>query len=284
MAPPASAAAIERAEIHRAARELAYDDYLAALLAPPRYRGDLITLAAVFGELARIPLQVSDATLGEIRLQWWRDALASDARSGHPVADAAVGLNPRLPKPLADLIAPVIEARAAELYAEPFPTAEAFDAYVTAPEKAAFAIRAALLGVLPDQSPDHTNTPFDAGARTLGLVRTCVRLPHLFAKGRYPVDAQRLGITGDADVIDEHSLRAAMSNLIQEAQTGWIALRPSLRRISRDLRRVMVPVALAGPYLRAIQQPGRDVLRDVADPSPLERSTRLWLAARLGRF
>ena len=280
MAPPASAAAIERAEVDRAARELAYDDYLTALLAPPRYRGDLITLAAVFGELARIPLHVSDATLGEIRLQWWRDALTSDARSGHPVADAAVALNPRLPKPLAELIAPVIEARAAELYAEPFPTAKAFDAYVTAPEKAAFAIRAALLGVLLDQS----NAPFDAGARTLGLVRTCVRLPHLFAKGRYPVAAQRLGITGDAGVVDEHHLRAAMSDLVNEAATAWIPLRPSLRRISPDLRRVMVPAALAGPYLRAIQQPGRDVLRDVADPSPLERSTRLWLAARLGRF
>jgi phytoene synthase len=280
MAPPASAAEIERAEVDRAARELAYDDYLAALLAPPRYRGDLITLAAVFGELSRIPLQVSDATLGEIRLQWWRDALASDARSGHPVADAALALNARLPKPLAELIAPVIEARAAELYAEPFPTAEAFDAYVTAPEKAAFAIRAALLGVLPDQS----NAAFDECARTLGLVRTCVRLPHLFAKGRYPVDARRLGMSGDAEAIDEHRLRAAMSDLVNEAATAWIALRPSLRRISPDVRRVMVPVALAGPYLRAIQQPGRDVLRDVADPSPLERSTRLWLAARLGRF
>lgn len=284
MASPASDAAIMRAEIDRAARELAYDDYLAALLAPPRHRGDLVTLAAVFGELARIPLQVSDATLGEIRLQWWRDALASDARSGHPVADAARALNMRLPRPLAELIAPVIEARAAELYAEPFPTAEAFDAYVTAPEKAAIAIRAALLGVLPDESVYQPNALFDAGARTLGLVRTCARLPHLFAKGRYPLDAQRLGITGDADLINEHWLRVAMSELANEAATAWIALRPSLRRINPDLRRVMVPVALAGPYLRVIQQPGRDVLRDVADPSPLERSTRLWLAARLGRF
>jgi phytoene/squalene synthetase len=115
-------------------------------------------------------------------------------------------------------------------------------------------------------------------------VRTCVRLPHVFAKGRYPLNIQRLSITGDADDIDEHRLRAAMTDLIKDASAAWTALRPSLRRISPDARRVMVPVALAGPYLRAIQQAGRDVLRDVADPSPLERSTRLWLAARLGRF
>jgi phytoene synthase len=280
MAPPASPAANDRAQVEHAARELAYDEYLAALLAPPRYRSDLITLAAVFGELARIPLQVSDATLGEIRLQWWRDVLASYARSGHPVADAALALNPRLAKPLAELIAPVIEAHAAELYAEPFPTGEVFEAYVTAPEKAAFAIRAALLGIPQDLS----DAPFDAAARTLGLVKACVRLPYLFAKGRYPVDAERLTVTGDANTFDEHQLRRGMSDLINEAASAWLALRPSLRRIDPNLRRVMVPVALAGPYLRAIQQPGRDVLRDVADPSPLERSTRLWLAARLGRF
>lgn len=280
MADDASAAAIERDEVVRAARELGYDDYLTALLAPRPHRDDLITLAALFGELSRIPLQVSDAALGEIRLQWWRDALATGTRSGHPVADAAIALQPRLPAPLAELIAPVIEARAAELYAEPFPADEAFDAYVAAPEKAALSIRAALLSA--PMSPSDPTTL--AAARTLGLVKTCARLPYLFAKGRYPVSAARLGTMDENAPVDEAALRLAVTGLISEAATAWTALRPQLRRISRDNQRVVLPVALAGPYLRAIQDVGRDVLRDVADPSPLERLTRLWLAARLGRF
>ncbi len=268
----------EPAEVMEAARAYAYDDYLVALLAPRASQPALLTLAALNGELARVPLHVTDAALGEIRLQWWRDALAAGTRSGHPVADAALALQPRLPAPLSELIAPVIEARSAELYAEPFPAEDAFDAYVTAPVRANFAIRAALLG-----GGSATAAPImPAAARTLGLVRCCARLPYLFAKGRYPLPAGRLGPADEP--VTEDALRHAVTGLLAEAATAWTALRPELQRISPDLRRVVLPVALAGPYLRAMRGAGRDVLRDVADPSPLERTTRLWLAARLGRF
>lgn len=270
----------ERAEVIRAARDLAYDDYLIALLAPREHQSDLLTLAALFGELARIPLHVTDATLGEIRLQWWRDAFAAKTRSGHPVADAALSLAPRLFAPLAEMMAPVIEAHAAELYAEPFPTNDAFNAYATAPVTAGFALRAALFG-----QPQLASDPVAASAAaTLGLVRTCSRLPFLFAKGRYPVPAEYLATADETSEVAEPALRIAMSGLVSQAATAWITLRPQLQRISPDLRRVVLPTALAGPYLRAIQKDGRDILRDVADPSPLERSAKLWLAARIGRF
>jgi phytoene synthase len=272
---------IQRGEVERAARDLAYDDYIAALLAPRASRPALLTLAALFGELNRIPMQVSDAALGEIRLQWWRDAFARGARTGHPVADAALALQPLLPLPLSAMIEPVIEARAAELYAEPFPGEAAFEAYVTAPAMAYFNLRAALLG-----SSDLMADPVAGkAARTIGLVRTCARLPQLIAKGRYPLPASRFDPTAaSAGEIDEQDVRIACFGLLSEAATAWTALRPELQRVKPDLRRVVLPVALAGPYLRAMQHPGHNVLRDVADPSPLERMTRLWLAARFGRF
>jgi len=78
-----------------AAREVgrrhAPDFFVAALLAPAAARDDLIAVAALIGEIARIPAQVSEPMLAEIRLQWWRDALlaaATGVRTGHPVADA----------------------------------------------------------------------------------------------------------------------------------------------------------------------------------------------------
>ena len=270
---------IERSEVARAARDLAYDDYLAALLAPRDCRDELITVAALMGELARIPLSVSDATLGEIRLQWWRDALAANARTGHPVADAAIALAPHIPAPLSDIVSPAIEAYAAELYAEPFSSAEAFTAYTSGPVQAAFALRAAIL-----QTSSVTVEPIvgDA-ARTLGLVRTCARLPALLAKGRTPLPVHLLP-NETPDGGDEAAMRTAVSGLISEAAAAWTLLRPQLRRSSRKLRRVVLPAALAGPYLHAIQGIDRDVLRDISEPSPLERAARLWLAARLGRF
>lgn len=270
---------IDRAEVARSARDLAYDAYLSALLAPREGRDDLIAVAALFGELARIPLTVSDATLGEIRLQWWRDALSSTARTGHPVADAAIALAPRLDTPLIDVVSPALEAYAAELYAEPFHSNEAFLAYVTAAPNCAFALRAAILG-----SCDVLSDPVvSVAARTLGLVRTCVRLPQLLAKGRTPLSAQDMPAE-TADAGHESALRTAISNLIRQAAGDWAGLKPRLRAARPEVRRVLLPAALSGPYLHAIQRIDRDVLRDVGEPSPLECATRLWLAARLGRF
>ncbi len=76
------------------------DRYWSALLAPEPARGDLLALYAFHLELARIPGQISQPQLGEIRLQWWRDALAA-ALSGedadHPVLIALVEADQRRP-------------------------------------------------------------------------------------------------------------------------------------------------------------------------------------------
>src|SRR5262249_11917100 len=66
------------------------DRYLAALLSPHPQREALLALAAFSSEIRRIPLDVHEPAMGDIRLQWWRDALSlpPELRSGHPVADA----------------------------------------------------------------------------------------------------------------------------------------------------------------------------------------------------
>ena len=79
-----------RDPVIEAARIGAPDRYLAALYAPEPARGRLIALAAFEADLARISSSVREPLLAEIRLQWWRDALASATRgeaTGHPVAD-----------------------------------------------------------------------------------------------------------------------------------------------------------------------------------------------------
>ncbi len=54
-------------------------------------RSRLIALLALDLELARIPRSVSEPLLGQLRLQWWREAVAAARRGGapaHPVAQA----------------------------------------------------------------------------------------------------------------------------------------------------------------------------------------------------
>ena len=83
-------------EIRDSAVRTEPDRYLAATLAARPVRPALAAIAAFASELARIPATVSEPTLGDIRLQWWRDTLAAGRASqrrvlsGHPIADALV--------------------------------------------------------------------------------------------------------------------------------------------------------------------------------------------------
>lgn len=59
-----------------ALRESDPDRCRAALFAPKGQASALLTLYAFHAELAKVPEAVSEAMLGEIRYQWWRDAVA----------------------------------------------------------------------------------------------------------------------------------------------------------------------------------------------------------------
>ncbi len=68
------------------------DRWLSARYAKEPLRSALIALGAFRLELRRIPASVSEPALGEIRLQWWREAL-DEIREGkppraHPVLEA----------------------------------------------------------------------------------------------------------------------------------------------------------------------------------------------------
>ena len=66
--------------------------------------------------------------IGEIRLQWWRDAIEaaqSDSLTGNPVADAVMGLIRRRGLPI-DLFTHVLDARITDLYADPMPDEATF--------------------------------------------------------------------------------------------------------------------------------------------------------------
>ncbi|MEO1710902.1 MAG: squalene/phytoene synthase family protein, partial [Pseudomonadota bacterium] len=74
--------------VAQSARAHEFDLYLTALLMPAAVRADAIAIAAFVGELNRVPMFVSEPLIGEIRLQWWRDALEAGVdgkQSGNPI-------------------------------------------------------------------------------------------------------------------------------------------------------------------------------------------------------
>ena len=67
--PPPDSPAPLPAPVRNSARESDPDRYLAALLAPAALTSDLMILAGLGAELARIPAQIREPMMGEIRLQ-----------------------------------------------------------------------------------------------------------------------------------------------------------------------------------------------------------------------
>lgn len=125
------------------------DRWLAAGYASPPLRRSLMALYAFHVELRRVPSMVSEPPLGEIRLQWWRDAF-SEVREGkppraHPVVEeiAVAGLaGPEFEI----LIEESVDANARLLYGEPFSTIEELEQWFDQAEGAIDAGAALLAG------------------------------------------------------------------------------------------------------------------------------------------
>lgn len=272
----------ERDTVRQAARDLEPDFFLSALLAPRAVRDDLVTLAAYLGEIARIPLITSEPMLAEIRLQWWREALAAGTKgfpSGNPVADGLSEMAGRRKLEMDDLLAP-IDGRCEEISA-PMLEEAALLAYLDRTWGSAFRLTGAILGADPTGSQE--TAPVAAG-RAYGAARTALRLPALLAHGLVPWPACLFdGQLFDDAVAARTAVSHATSALQDLAQRNLEQLRQTGPGLPRAMRRALLPVALIEPYFRALQRPGHDILRHVADLSPLARAGRLWLASVTGR-
>ncbi len=103
------------------------DRWLASLFVPRERRRHIHALYAFSFEAARVGEIVSEPLLGEIRFQWWRDALegAADAKA-NPVAAALLDTIARFDLPQAP-IRELIVARTADLYGDPMQSVAALE-------------------------------------------------------------------------------------------------------------------------------------------------------------
>jgi phytoene synthase len=274
----------EREAVRRAARDHAYDWYLSALLAPRRARDDLVTIAAFAGEIARVPLAVSEPALGAIRLQWWHDAMGAGAqgtRTGNPVADAVADLSRRRALPV-DLLERPLAGHERARDPGGMEDAAAFDTYLDETWGSMFRLSARVLAASEE---DETRDLCRLSAVAYGRARVALDLPRHLAHGRLPLPAARLAGHDPRDLPEIEArlaARALIAILAKEAREALAEARTAIRAAPRPVRPAFLPLALVEPYLRALEDPGHDPLHDIADISPLVRVAKLWLANRRG--
>lgn len=107
------------------------DRYLATLVLSGAHRDAVTALYAFNADVASIRDRVSDPTPGEMRLQWWSDALEGrdhGAVRQNPVADALLDTVQRYNIPNGTLLR-LIGARRFDLYDDPMPDLATFEGY-----------------------------------------------------------------------------------------------------------------------------------------------------------
>jgi phytoene synthase len=263
------------------------DRYLAALLAPVFARPHLLALAAFSSELARISGVVTrEPMMGAIRLQWWRDALQPNGPStGNPIADALSSTVAEAGLPSA-LLLDAVEAHALDLDPQPLESDADLAVYLWKTEGGMFELAAHTLdpGGRSDRRPAA-----EASGQAYGLTRLLLGLPHALSRGRLLLPRARLaraGVSREALLVAERGEQMAgvLAGLHAQAREALAEARRHVANLPREMRVAFLPLALVETYLRALERPGRDVLRAPAGIAPLTRVLRIGVAHWLGRI
>ncbi|MBO0663430.1 phytoene/squalene synthase family protein [Jiella sp. MQZ9-1] len=265
------------------------DRALSLAFAPADRRGDLAALYAFNIEIAKVRDQIRQPLPGEIRLQWWRDVIAGGGsekgaagggEAGHPVASRLLQTIERhhLSKAAFDRM---LEARAFDLYDDPMPSREHFEAY--AGETASTLIMLAATILSPADAGQIADAAGHAGvAQTVaGVLRL---LPIHRARGQCYLPADILAAAGCSPEV----LNAGEAEPSQRAMAAMVAFgryhvgeaRRHSRRLPKPVRAAFLPAWLASPYLDRIERSGANVLRQSPDLSAPRKVFAYWRAMR----
>ncbi len=262
------------------------DRYWSGLLMPQPQRDHLFALYAFNIELARIGEQVREPQLGEIRLEWWREALTlpSGTPTGNPVADAlgAARAAHDLPRALLD---GMIEARAFDVRRESIATMDELRDYLTATAGAVFRLGARIAGASSDAAAEASQE----AAMAYGLTGLMRALPYHRARGQLYLPADFLAAFGleAASVLrgeDSEALRTALGVLRARALEHLTAFRRLAGELPAATLPVFLPLAPAPAYLRGLGSPAHQPLTEIVHLNPLSRYARIWFANLRGRI
>jgi hypothetical protein len=188
------------------------DRFAAAMAAPVAARRVLFPLYAFNVEVARAPWVASEPMIGEMRLQWWRDAL-EEIGEGRTVRrhEVTTPLSEVLDARGAGVLDRLVEARRWDLYSEAFEDEAHFRDYLDRTGGTLMWVAAQNLG-----APDAAESVVRRLGRACALARFLAAVPVLEARGRIPlVDGRAEAVAGLArsalaDLPGRAEIRAAV--------------------------------------------------------------------------
>jgi phytoene synthase len=256
------------------------DRYWASLYAPADRRPHLHALYAFNFEVARIREAVREALVGEIRLQWWRDALQGEARGdvrSNPVAAALDDtiVKFRLPR---QALVDLVDARVFDLYDDPMPSLNDLEGYCG--ETSSSLIRLSGMVLAAGRDPGSADAAGHGGVAyaITGLLRA---FPWHARQGQVFVPADilaRHGVVRD-DIVTGRGgpgLRAALADMRAVARRHLDQVRTLRGTVTAEADPAFRPLALVEPYLRQMERRDYDPFRTPVDLPQWRRIWALW--------
>lgn len=250
MTPESLAYATE--ELKRADR----DRYFATLVLPPKARDAMTALYAFSADVASVRDRAREPAAGEIRLQWWTDALTGEGHGAvraNPLADALLWVIAEYGLPTAPLTR-LIAARRFDLYQDPMPDMTTFEGYAGETVSALYQLGAMIL---------DAGRPVEDGdaAGHLGVAHALIGHLRAFgynaSQGRIFLPRDVFAVCGvpEADVLAgqaSEGLAIALTRLIDVAREHLAKADAAISRLPRELRPVFAPVTVLRRQLRRL--------------------------------
>ena len=269
-------------------RQADRDRYLASLFAADETRPHIQAIYAFNIELGTVRDRIREPALGEMRLQWWLDAVEDIYRGttpGHPVLEALARAVAHGRLPL-DAFRDMVEARRFDLYDDPMPDLASLEGYLGETSSALIQLSALVLAgaeaVAGAQAAGYAGVAF-------GLALTLRALPLHRSRGQCYIPK---------DLLEKHGLApahvlsgrfdTAMNLVVTELRDRAAAClaEARLRRSAVPARALpaFLPVSLSDIYLARLARPRFNPLSEITEVSQLRRQCRLASRAYFERF
>lgn len=263
------------------------DRYLTATLAPADRREALFALYAFNIEIARTREVVSEPMIGQIRLQWWREAIEG-IYDGKPRAHQVV-------RPLAAAVErydltrasfdTLIDAREFDLGDAPPANLDELTGYAEATSSSLMQLALEILGARNEAASSAAHHAGIAWALS-GLLRAVVF--HARAKRQYlPADLMREAGADPSDLFElrgSPALAAVSSRVADHAREHLRRARSLRREVPRAAQPALLQATLAAVYLERIAAQEHDLFIRPIELSQPYRQWRLLRSKLAGRY
>lgn len=262
-----------------------YDRFLVTLFAPSVAREHLFALFSFNHEVAKIREAVSEPMLGEIRLQWWREAIEGiyegEPRNHEVVLPLSEAIHRHnLSK---ELFLDIIDARAADIYDENPKTLADFETYLGQTSGNLMRLAAEIIG---EQDQQVLSLAYDMG-QVWGLIGTIRSI-------RYHISLSKLSLP--QELMDQHALskrdifslnennniKSLIRDLCNSAQIYLNQISASKSIISKQTMPLFLLSSLSRSYLNMIKKADYNPFKINEKASMFPRQCRLFFSALFG--